>query len=73
MREPEYVESEGCMVEVARPARTPRKILMVSNKTHAAVSSMTRTLTDRLGYRVTQSEAVKRGMEALEREMENGQ
>lgn len=56
------------MNEVKRPAR---KLLFVSAGTHEAVSSMQKKLTDRLGYRVTQSEAVKRGMEALEREQAN--
>lgn len=53
------------MNEVKRPAR---KLLFVSTSTHEAVSSMQKVLTERFGYRVTQSEAVKRGMEALERE-----
>jgi hypothetical protein len=47
----------------------PRKMLFVTSKVHEAVTSMQTTLTKRLGYRVTQSEAVKRAVEALEREI----
>jgi hypothetical protein len=47
-----------------------RKQLFVTKKVHASVTSMQATLSARLGYRVTQSEAVKRAVEALEREME---
>lgn len=52
--------------------RPPRKLLFVSPNVHEAVSSMQKTLRRKLGYRVTQSEAVKRGMEALQREIEAG-
>jgi hypothetical protein len=47
----------------------PRKMLFVSSNVHEAVTSMQTILTERLGYRVTQSEAVKRAVEALEREL----
>lgn len=57
------------MTELKQP---DRKQLFVTKKVHASVSSMQTTLSARLGYRVTQSEAVKRAVEALEREMETG-
>jgi hypothetical protein len=54
------------MPDLKQPAR---KMLFVSANVHESVASMQSTLTQRLGYRVTQSEAVKRAVEALEREM----
>ena len=57
------------MTEVKQP---PRKMLFVSPNVHEAVTSMQSALTERLGYRITQSEAVKRAIEALEREMGDG-
>jgi hypothetical protein len=53
--------------DLKQPAR---KMLFVSSGVHESVTSMQTTLTQRLGYRVTQSEAVKRAFEALEREMD---
>ena len=54
----------------SEPKKPARKLLFVSDNVHSAVSSMQKKLAARFGYRVTQSEAVKRGMEALEREIE---
>ena len=52
--------------------RPPRKTLWVSKSAHTAVISMQKALARKFGYRVTQSEAVTKGMEALEREIEAG-
>lgn len=58
---------------MTRPEPLARTTLSVSDKAHAAVVKMQAKLRDRLGYRVTQSEAVIRGMEALEREQASGE
>lgn len=55
---------------MTNPDHLVRTTLSVSRKAHAAVIRMQKTLKERLGYRVTQSEAIVRGMEALEREQE---
>ena len=53
--------------------RPPRKTLWVTKKAHDAVSSMQELLAKKWDVtRVTQSEAVTKGMEALEREIEAG-
>ena len=59
-------------LRAAMTDRPPRKTLWVSKSAHDAVASMQRRLRKRFGYRVTQSEAVTKGMEALEREIEAG-
>lgn len=59
-------------VAMTNPDRPSRTTLSVSEKAHASVKRMQARMKARLGYRVTQSEAVIRGMEALEREQENG-
>lgn len=51
--------------ELARP---DRRLLWVSGAVHASVQSMQAKLRARLGYKPTQSEVVRKGLEALERE-----
>lgn len=57
---------------MTNPEPLERTTLSVSKRAHAAVASMQEALKRKLGYRVTQSEAVIKGMEALEREMRAG-
>lgn len=53
--------------ELARPGR---KLLWVSDAVHASVQAMQKRIQARSGYKPTQSEVVRKGLEALEREQE---
>lgn len=56
---------------MTRPEPLERTTVSISRKAHDRLKVMQERLKRRLGYKVSQSETVIRGMEALEREQEN--